>query len=163
MRDLRFPVSGWSWVILAGFIAGTLDILFATGFWALKGVPAVRILQSIAAGVLGAGARESGQAGAMLGLFLHYLIATGMAAAFALACRFWPVLLRRAVAAGLAYGLVLYAAMRFVVVPLSAVTAPPPKDPAWLVASIAAHMLLVGLPIALVCRRGFLRAVTWER
>jgi hypothetical protein len=158
MHDRRFPVSGWSWVILAGLVAGTLDIFFATGFWAMKGVPALRILQSVAAGVLGAGARESGLAGAALGLFLHYLIATGMAAVFVLASQRWPAILQRAVAAGLAYGLLLYAAMRFVVVPLSAVPAPQAAnaDAVWVSASIVAHMLLVGLPIALISRRGFL-------
>jgi hypothetical protein len=39
--------------LLAGAaVVGTLDLLFAIGFWLPKGVAPIRILQSIAAGVL---------------------------------------------------------------------------------------------------------------
>ena len=38
------------WGAFGGLLAGTLDILYATSFWALRDVPAQRIFQSIAAG-----------------------------------------------------------------------------------------------------------------
>jgi hypothetical protein len=155
MREPRFSMRAGSWVLAAGLTAGTLDLLFATSFWAAHGVPAIRILQSIAAGVLGAEARQGGVASASLGAALHYLIATGMAVAYYLASLQWRVLVRRPVPCGLAYGVFLYLAMRLLVVPLSA--APTPASAAsnlpWLISSIAAHMLLVGLPCALFARR----------
>lgn len=155
MRSPRFRMTAWSWVIVGGMVAGTLDIVFATSYWAAKGVPPIRILQSIAAGVLGAEARQGGVASAGLGAALHYIIAIGMAAAYYLASEQWRVLVRRAALLGLVYGLVLYAAMRYVVVPLSAVPAAQasPRDTTWILGSIAAHMLLVGLPCALFARR----------
>ena len=70
------------WMLLGGLCAGTLDILFATGFWALRGVAPQRILQSVAAGVLGKASFGGGAASAALGLGLHYLIAIAMASAY---------------------------------------------------------------------------------
>lgn len=50
------------------------------------------------------------------------------------------------------YGPLLYGVMTFIVVPLSA-AGPSPRDAAWVALGIAAHVLLVGLPIALFARR----------
>lgn len=142
-------------VLAAGLVAGTLDIVYATTFWGLKGVPAQRIGQSIAAGVLGKDAFGGGNATAALGLVLHYFIATMMAAAYALVARRWPALVARPVRYGLLYGLLLYVLMTYVVVPLSALPGPAAANTLWIACSIVAHALLVGLPIALIVRRGF--------
>ena len=64
---LPAPRSLPAWILLAGLSAATLDILYATGFWALKGVPASRILQSVAAGVLGKASFSGGLATAAPG------------------------------------------------------------------------------------------------
>lgn len=144
------------YVLAAGLVAGTLDIVYATSFWGLKGVPPQRIGQSIAAGVLGKDAFAGGNGAAALGLFLHYVIATGMAAAYALVARRWSALIAQPVRHGLLYGLLLYALMSYVVVPLSAVPGGGGGGGAlWIGCSIVAHAVLVGLPIALILRRGF--------
>jgi len=137
-------------LIATAVLAGTLDLIFATSFWSLRGVPPQRILQSIAAGAQGAGAYGGGTASAVLGVTLHYLIATCMVLVFYLASRRWPVLVEFPWLAGCAYGVLLYLVMTWVVVPLSAAPAPRPApvDLSWVLASIAAHMLLVGLPCA---------------
>ena len=70
-----------------------------------------------------------------------------------LVARRQPVLWQRPVACGVAYGLVLYAVMNYVVVPLSAAEGGGSKDPLWIGLSIAVHALLIGLPIALFARR----------
>lgn len=141
------------WVLLGGFAAGLLDILFAWTFWAIKaGTPAMRVFQSVAAGVLGRDAFTGGWPTAMLGLGLHFLIATAMALGYFLVARHLPVLVAKPVACGAAYGLFLFAFMRYVVVPLSA--APPAsKDPLWGGAMIVAHVVLVGIPIAIATSR----------
>jgi hypothetical protein len=140
-------------VLAGGLVAGTLDIVYACVFWATKaGVPARRILQSVAAGLLGESSFEGGAATAALGLALHFLIATSMSAAFFLVARRWTVLWRRPVPYGAAYGLLLYGIMNYVVVPLSAAGGGP-KDPLWITLSIAVHVLLIGIPIALFSRR----------
>ena len=76
-----------------GLTAGVLDILDAFVMTVINGGTPTRVLHSIASGVLGPSAFEGGAATAALGLFLHFLIACGMAAAYWLACRQWLVLL----------------------------------------------------------------------
>jgi uncharacterized membrane protein YagU involved in acid resistance len=145
-------------ILLGGGAAALLDIVNACAFWYLYGAtPPARILQAIAAGLLGKDAFSGGAAAAALGLALHFLIAFGMAAVYWLACRRWPALITRPVAAGLAYGIGTWAAMNYVVVPLSRAT-PPPYIPAWFVDGILAHLLLVGLLLAFTARWSAQRA-----
>lgn len=139
-------------VLYGGLAAATLDILNAIVFWQIfAGTPAVRILQSVAAGLLGKEAFAGGTATAALGLALHGLIALAMAFVYWLAASRWPALLRHPVAAGLAYGAATWALMNYVIVPMSRAT-PPPFIPAWFADGILAHLLLVGLLFAFVAR-----------
>ena len=140
--------SPWPAVLAGGLVAGALDMIYACLFWAVKAdLPPTRILQSVAAGLLGEASFEGGGATAALGLFLHFLIACIMALTYYLAARRWPVLARRPIPLGIAYGLLLYVVMNFIVVPLSAAS-PGSRDPTWIALTVAAHAFLVGLPIA---------------
>ncbi|HEY0502632.1 MAG TPA: hypothetical protein VGD42_03970 [Lysobacter sp.] len=143
------------WALLGGVLAGTLDMLFATGFWSLRGVAPERILQSVAAGLLGRDAFAGGGATAALGLALHYLIAIAMAFAYAWAARDMPLLRRRPLSLGALYGLALFAFMSFVVVPLSASPRGGALPASWVVCSVFAHVMLVGWPCAWFARRGW--------
>lgn len=143
-------------VVLGGVVAGALDIAYACTYWAIKAdVPIQRIFQSVAAGVLG---RDASRAGAwptaILGLGLHFFIATSMAVTYYLVARRWPLLWRRPVVMGLLYGLLLYAIMNHIVVPLSAAGGGGggPTDQLWIGLSIAVHAVFIGLPIALFTR-----------
>jgi ribose/xylose/arabinose/galactoside ABC-type transport system permease subunit len=65
-----------AYVLIGGLIAGTLDILYAYTFWAVKSqVPAQRVFQDVAAGLLGEASFQGGWSTAALGLALHFLIA----------------------------------------------------------------------------------------
>ena len=139
-----------------GLIAGTLDIADALIFHGVRGVAPWRILQAIASGVLGRDAFAGGAWTATLGLGLHFFIATTVAAGYALASLRLPVLIRRPLLCGAAYGLMVNAVMQYVVLPLSAFRAGP-RPPAgaidWgLVNLLLAHVFCVGLPIALTAR-----------
>jgi hypothetical protein len=140
-------------VLAGGLVAGTLDIAYACLFWAIKsGVPAERILQSVAAGLLGPGSFQGGGTTAALGFALHYLIALSMSVVYYLVARRWPLLWQRPLLCGAAYGLLLYVIMNYIVLPLSA-AGPGSKNPLWIALSIAVHALLIGVPIALFTRR----------
>jgi uncharacterized membrane protein YagU involved in acid resistance len=140
-------------VLAGGLVAGTLDITYACVFWGIKaGVPAHRIFQSVAKGLLGPAAFKGGAATAVLGLFLHYFIATTMSVTYYFAAREWPPLRRHPLAAGAAYGLLLYVIMNYVVLPLSAAGSGSP-DRLWVALSIVVHMFLIGIPIAFFARR----------
>ncbi|HYH86415.1 MAG TPA: hypothetical protein VEX60_13265 [Pyrinomonadaceae bacterium] len=145
---------GYRAILWGGLLAGIGDILFAFIFyWLRNGISPVRILQSIASGLVGAQAREGGLATAALGAVLHFLIALTAAAVYYAASRKLGFLVRQAVPFGLLYGIVVYVVMNFVVLPLSAFPGKgtPPLDV--MIPGIIAHMLVVGLPIALAVRR----------
>ncbi|HEX3766368.1 MAG TPA: hypothetical protein VHW23_47070 [Kofleriaceae bacterium] len=144
-------------ILSGGAIAGMLDIAFACTFWSIKaGVAPTRILQSVAAGLLGAASFQGGAATAALGMVLQLVIATGMAAVYYAVARRWPLLVRRPVAGGAGFGLAAYAVMNYVVVPLSAAR-PGSHDPLWVGLSIVVHVALIGVPIALACARALTR------
>jgi hypothetical protein len=146
-------VSPWAWVLAGGVVAGALDIAYACVFWAIKaGVPARRIFQSVAAGLLGEASFEGGAATAALGLALHFFIATSMSVAYYLAAGRWTVLRDRPVACGAVYGLLLYGVMNHVVVPLSA-AGDGAKNPLWIGLTVLVHVVFIGIPIALFTRR----------
>ena len=141
-------------VFLAAAFAGSLDLLYAFAFWGAQGVPPVRILQSIASGWLGREAYSVGAPAAVLGALSHYGIVLVMAWACYRVARIWPALARRPWLFGPLYGAVLYLAMTYVVVPLSA--AGNGQWPAWQwsqLAHLAAHMALVGTPCAFAAAR----------
>jgi uncharacterized membrane protein YagU involved in acid resistance len=140
-------------IFVGGSIAGACDITYAVGFSAYRGVAPMRILQSVASGLLGPASFNGGVATAVLGLCLHFFIAFIVAAIFYLASRLLPVVLRYTAVAGIAYGAVVYAVMNLVVLPLSAA---PPRTTAMptvvMVTGLLVHMFGIGLPIALAAR-----------
>jgi uncharacterized membrane protein YagU involved in acid resistance len=136
-------------------LAGVFDILFAFIYYGLRNkLTPVDILHSVASGLVGRDAsRNGGVATAALGLFLHFIIAFGAAAAYYLVSRKLGFLTTQAVVCGLLYGIVVFVVMNFVVLPLSA--APPRSVPPLgaMIVPVIGHMLLIGLPIALAVRR----------
>jgi hypothetical protein len=141
-------------IVLGGALAGTLDLLFAAVVYGYaRGGTEEGVLQSIASGWLGRRAFRGGGPTAVLGFFTQYLIAVGAAAVFYAASRWAPALRRRPVPAGIVFGAGLYAFMYRVVMPLSAVPFQPSFAPRALLPALAAHMFLIGLPIALCVSR----------
>ncbi len=148
-------ISPLSAILIGGAIGGTCDITYAIGFSALHGVPPMRILQSVASGLLGAPAFNGGTPSAALGLGLHFFIAFSAATIFYLACKWMPALLRHPVVSGSTYGLLIYAVMNLVVLPLSAYPRKVSFPLVVLVTGLFVHIFFIGLPIALAVRRAF--------
>jgi len=148
--------SAFTTIVYGGLIVGLLDLLFAfTLYGLILGTPPLRIFQTVAAGVIG---REAATAGGvrtfLLGVLLHFIVATCIAAVYYLATLVLPLLVRYAVASGLTYRVVAYFGMKYLVLPLSAIgqRGRLPRLPIMLT-EITGHALLVGLPIALLARR----------
>ena len=144
-----------SWAIpaiaIAGLIAGILDIASAFVIAELKGTGSIRMLQGIASGLLGSQSFEGGMATAGLGLAIHFSIAFTAASVFYVGSRQFSFLTQHAVASGLLYGIAVYVFMYWLVVPLAFINAHHSisRD----VTAMIVHMVLIGLPIALVIRR----------
>ena len=140
-------------IFWGGLIAGTLDICaaFLTA-WLRAGVGPVRVLHFVASGLIGATAFNGGAKTAILGLAVHFLIATVAAVVFYVASQKLLFLIEHPVTFGLLYGIAVYLFMNFVVLPLSAIAQRPITLSGFII-GILTIMFCIGLPIALIVRR----------
>jgi len=154
--------SAASAVVLAGLGGGAVDFVYACVVGLVHGRTVMRVWQGVASGWLGKAAGDGGLATMALGIATHFGIAICMAAAYALVAARVAVLLRRPVPSGVAYGLVLYAAMYRIVLPLRFPSAFPRWDGVQSVTDIASHVG-VGLAIAVVLSRRAARGTRAHR
>jgi hypothetical protein len=145
------PAGALRAIVWGGLAAGVGDSILAL---LLYRVAPTLIYQSIASGLLGRAAYSGGLATAALGMLLHFFIATVWAALFVALSLKQPALARQTLASGLAFGVVVYLFMKYVVLPLSAVVRLTPFEPL----AMVGHAFLVGLPIAFFARRAALAA-----
>jgi uncharacterized membrane protein YagU involved in acid resistance len=150
-------------VLVGGFVAGALDIAFAISFAAYNGATPVRLLQTVASGLLGKDAFAGGVPAAALGLALHFGMSFLWAGSYlALASRV-PSIARHAGVSGVAFGIVVFLVMRLVVLPLSAFPYPVTFKPLATVLDLLSHTLLFGLPIAWAARKALVDVEGRER
>ena len=135
-------------IIVGWLVVGVLDITSAFVIAAIKGAGSIRMLQGIASGLLGRRAMEGGLATAGLGLAIHFFIALVVVSVFYVASRKINFLTAQPLVAGLLYGIAVYLVMYWIVVPLAIPAArhSVSRD----VTAIIIHMILIGLPSALV-------------
>lgn len=141
-------------VLTAGCAAATIDIVFAFVFFGMTlAITPLRVLQSVATGWYGRAAFDGGLAAAAVGLVSHFFILIVAAWLYYLASRSVALLNRHAVACGIAFGIAIYIAMTFVIVPLSAT---PARALTLSVVSVGQFLIhpVIGLAIALITRRG---------
>ena len=147
--------------IVGGLLAGAADMSYALlWFSGVKGVPWIKIPQSVAGGLIGKGTFDGGVGTAALGLGLHWLVALIWATIFVfVATRFLPTLLRKPIPYGLAYGGWIYFFMNWVVLPLDAMHTKPHLSP-WdtTLTGLFVHMFGLGLSISLSAAKTVPRA-----
>ena len=112
----------------------------------------MRLFQGIASGLLGRSAFQGGIGTALLGLALHFVVATGAAAVYYVASRAMPLLIERPLVCGIAFGALVHVFMTFIVIPLSAIGSRPFVLQSFL-AFLAVSMVVVGPSISLTVRR----------
>jgi hypothetical protein len=138
-------------IFLATLVAGTLDIAAAVGLTLFYGRDPANMLRYVASGPF-PGAIDWGTNGAALGLLTHFTLMAAMAAIFVLAASRRPALTARPLLWGFVYGLVTYVVMNLIVVPLRWPAAFPPS-PRGVATQLFCHIVLVGIPIALIAAR----------
>jgi uncharacterized membrane protein YagU involved in acid resistance len=136
--------------VYAGLLAGTIDIGAAS---AINAAAPDRVLRAVASGLLGRGAAHGGAWVPVLGMILQCAMSIVIAGVFLAAAAKAPILLRRWIPAGIAYGVVIFFVMNYVVVPLSAAVFKVHFSPLSFAENMAA-MLLFGLIVAYVGRHG---------
>jgi hypothetical protein len=140
-------------ILWIGLVAGTLDITENLLYNATRNVTPAMVFRYIAGGLVGGQeALKLGGAAIALGVVIHFCIAITWTAIFYVASGKIPALVKHAVMSGLAYGVVVYLVMNFVVLPLTRV---PPRRAPTLVSVVNALLpllLCIGLGISLLVR-----------
>jgi hypothetical protein len=139
-------------IVWGGLIAGAFDLIYAFVWYGPRGVSPLRIMQSIASGLLGKEAYEGGAGTAVLGGVLHFFILIVAAALYYAASRRVTLLTRQPIVCGLLFGIAIWIVMNLVVVPLSAFPHEVTHTLSSALPHIVAHMVLVGLPIAMAIK-----------
>ena len=134
-------------IAVGGLVGGSLDLLQACIKFGWD------IPLAIAGGVLGKKAFGGGPGTYILGVLLHYFIATTAAATYYAASRRLTYLRESWVVCGLFFGAAVDTFMRLVVLPLSALHGRGPYEWKDLVMGLVAHSIVIGLPIAFCVRR----------
>ncbi|MCO4293186.1 hypothetical protein NF867_09955 [Solitalea sp. MAHUQ-68] len=146
-------------ILLAGFVAGTLDLLSAFTVYCVFGPSTVeKLLQYIASGLYGADAFRGGTAMALAGTFFHYVFAFSWAFIYYIFTLYIPFARNNFVISGLIYGFFVWLFMNFVVVPNSSI-AQPSTAPTFIsrFISLSCILLFIGLPIAFIISRYYKR------
>ena len=138
-------------IAIATAISGTLDILFAMilTLWFGRQIP--NMLRSVASGPFPA-ATDMGTSGEILGLVVHFALMAIMATALVLLVRWRPQVAGTPLLTGIAFGLITYFIMNWLVAPLRFGIPLPPK-PLSIATQLFAHIVLVGIPMAYIAAR----------
>lgn len=137
-------------ILLAGFVAGTFDIIAAIFVYALilNKTTAIKILQSIASGIFKKDAYSGGSQMAFYGLGLHYLIALIFAWFYFTIYPYVPLLKKSTIISGFLYGIFVWIIMNLIVLPIVFPVLPEKHFDFPLILSITILMFCIGLPIA---------------
>ena len=135
-------------IAIATAVSGTLDILFAMILTVVFGREIGNMLRYVGSGPFPE-ATDMGASGAILGLIVHFALMAIMATVYVLAARRIPALVERPIQWGVVYGLATYVLMNWLVVPMRFGT-PLPPSPLSIATQLFAHIILVGIPIALI-------------
>ena len=149
-------------VLVGGLIGGALDIAFAISFGAYNGTVPLQLLRIVASGAFGKAALDGGVAMSAFGLAAHFGLSLAWAGVYLLLARSKPQLaVRHPIACAVAFGILVFLAMRLVVLPLSAFPFPVRFRPLSTVLDLLSHMFLFGVPIALAVRKA-IRGRPWR-
>jgi hypothetical protein len=137
--------------MLGTLVCGTLDLRFAVILTLLRGKEPGAMLRFVASGPF-ADATGWGSAGSLLGVVVHFALMAIMVAVLVLLLVRRPELMDTPWRTALAFGVLTYFAMNWVVVPLRFHTPLPPKLLP-LATQLFAHVVLVGMPATFIARR----------
>jgi hypothetical protein len=123
---------------------GAIDFLYATLFVLLRGRPWYRPWQGVAYAVLGPDALTGGYRSALLGILLHFTVATCIAWVYLAASRWLPMLRQWFLIGGLVFGAIAFFVMNLVVIPLTRIGRQEFKWSAFAIGGLLIHVLLLG-------------------
>ena len=146
-------------IAVAGIAGAVVDAIYFSTIALLKGNSPVKVLQSIAGFWFGSRTFDLGDLSAIVGAATHIGLATLMAAGFVILALRTDTIRKKPIATGLAYGLLLYAIMYQMVMPLRWPAIYPKWDGARSVLDIGIHCV-IGVVFAMIVRARFFQPET---
>ena len=134
----------WRAALYGAGAVGVIDFAYATIFVVLKGRPWFRPWQGVASSVLGPDSLEGGYPTALLGLLLHFAVATCIVGVYLIASRWLPFLRRKFLLWGFGFGVIAFFVMNLVVVPLTRIGFQPLAWSPFNIGGLLVHALLLG-------------------
>ena len=147
--------SGLKTILWSGLVAGILDSLAGViVYYIYFDLDPLQVLQFIASGIYGPTAINGGIFMIFAGLFFHFLIAYTCAIIYFIVYPKIGLLRKYKITSGLFFGLGIWVVMNLLILPGSNIPKSP-FDPGLAFVGIVWHMILVGLPIALITANHF--------
>jgi hypothetical protein len=138
--------------LIAGLAAAVIEMVFVLPIQASLGHSPMIVFQSIASGVSGTAAYRGGMGSALAGIGWHVLISLVAAGCYVAAATRLPFLYAKPLIGGLLCGVIAYAVISWIVLPLSALGYAPTTKPLMMLLSFSIHLFGFGIPIAYVAR-----------
>jgi len=149
-------------VFWGGLIAGILDGIAACSVFYLKlHLRPAQVMQYIASAIYGPEAFTGGYNMVTIGIILHFLISFALAAVYFWIYPYFKMLANWPRLSGLGFGLALWLVINLLVLPQTQIASVPFELSAALV-SVIWHMILVGLPIAMITKSHFDRKLRYD-
>jgi len=140
-----------STVAIAGAVAGAIDLALNTVQALKAGTSVLRPWKGVAAALLGKDAViQGGDAMAIIGVGLHFLITIGAAAIYYLVAKRWGWLVRHAFLSGLVFGTLFFLALNYVILPLTFIGRPLYVGGQTIAIALPSHIIMIGLPISMI-------------
>jgi hypothetical protein len=139
-------------ILISGLIVGTVDGMAAVVWhYAAGGKDPAGIFKFIASCLIGKRAFGGGTEIVLLGVFLHYCIATIFSAFFYFLCAKVKAFKGHNLSYGALYGLFVWAVMNLIVLPI--IIHSIPSNPKNIIIGLIIHILCVGIPMSLILGR----------
>ena len=139
-------------IIMAGLVAGTLDLSCATIQTIMMGGSPLKMLQYISSGLLGPAAFAGGMKYSILGVVIHYCIAFSWTILFFLLYPSIKGLASHRLITGIVYGVIVWVIMNRVVVPLSKIPDRPFNLKNSLI-GLGIIIIAIGIPLSYMAAR----------
>jgi hypothetical protein len=154
MSDFGFaPWLSARLILIATAVCGAVDIGYAIVMSVTRGGTALAVLHSVASGPFGDDIDRLGWVGGLLGLAVHFSIMSVMVGVFCVAVARLPRLNSIPLLSGIAYGVICYIVMYWVVLALRWPDHFPQTDPTKVFRALLPHLVCVGIPLAFLVRK----------
>jgi hypothetical protein len=149
----KSPIAPVRAILGSGALIGLMDGAAASVFALARGGTPAGVFRYVASGVFGKSSLTGGSQMVAWGVLFHLIVATGWTALYFLIAPKVRFLTTHWLVAGMSYGLLVWLAMNFLVVPMSNASPAPVRLTAGTAIMILIHLFVIGVPIALLAKR----------